>query len=105
MPLNSTLTALAVHLLDPASQLHLRHRWFLVVFLVCAAIVLSNVVHYILFRILCRKEAQSTVSLGWGLQRHLGRPARAIFVLTCLLAVLPSVPDLPYNLAAILRQG
>ena len=105
MPMNSTLTALAVHLLDPAGQLHLRHRWFLVVFLVCAAIVLSNVVHYILFRILCRKEAQSTVSLGWGLQRHLGRPARAIFVLTCLLAVLPSVPDLPYNLAAILRQG
>lgn len=105
MPMNSTFTALAVHLLDPAGQLHLRHRWFLVVFLVCAAIVLSNVVHYILFRILCRKEAQSTVSLGWGLQRHLGRPARAIFVLTCLLAVLPSVPDLPYNLAAILRQG
>ena len=104
MPLNSILTAAAMVFDDPATQTHIRHRWFLVVFFVCAAIVLSNVVHYVLFRILRRKEAQST-TLGWGLQRHLGRPARAIFLLTCLMAVLPSLPDLPFNLAAILRQG
>jgi small-conductance mechanosensitive channel len=84
--------------------LHIRHRWFLAVFLICAAIVLSNAVHYIVFRLLRRKEAQST-TLGWGLQRHLGRPARVIFILTCLMAVLPSLPELPFNLAAILRQG
>ena len=90
---------------DPAATaVHLRHRWFLVVFFVCAAIVLSNVVHYILFRLLRRKEATSP-TLGWGLQRHLGRPARAIFLLTCLMLVLPSLPELPFNLAAVLRQG
>ena len=102
MHLNSILT-IASLLPDPAiAAAHVRHRWFLVVFFVCAAIVCSNAVHYILFRILRRKE-QAT--LGWGLQRHLGRPARAIFLLTCLMFVLPLLPDLPFNLAAILHQA
>lgn len=101
MPLNRIL-ALGI---QTGGELHLRHRWFVAVFFICAAIVLSNAVHYVLFRLLRRKEAQSRVSLGWGLQRYLGRPARAVFILTCLLAVLPSLPDLPYNIAAILRQG
>ena len=105
MPSNSILSTIALFFGDPAATaLHIRHRWFLAVFLICAAIVLSNAVHYILFRLLRRKESQST-TLGWGLQRHLGRPARVIFILTCLMAVLPSLPDLPFNLAAILRQG
>ena len=99
---NSILTTASL-LLDPATtQVHLRHRWFLVVFFVCAAIVLSNVVHYLLFRILRRKEH---ATLGWGSQRFLGRPARAIFILTCLMAVLPSLPDLPFNLAGTLHQA
>ena len=102
---NSILSTVASLLGDPAtSPVQVRHRWFLVVFFVCAAIVLSNVVHYVLFRLIRRKEAR-TAMLGWGLQRHLGRPARAVFLLTCLLAVLPSLPELPFNLAAILRQG
>jgi small-conductance mechanosensitive channel len=84
--------------------LHIRHRWFLAVFLICAAIVLSNAVHYIVFRLLRRKEAQST-TLGWGLQRHLGRPARVVFILTCLTAVLPSLPTLPFNIEPVLHQG
>lgn len=104
MHLKPILTAFAVEFAAPTDALHLRHRWFLAIFLVCAAIVLSNAVHYILFRILRRKEAQSTV-LGWGLQRYLGLPARAVFILTCLMAVLPSVPELPPNVEAILRQG
>jgi small-conductance mechanosensitive channel len=104
MPLNSILTALALALTEPTYALHIRHRWFLAIFLVCAAIVLSNVVHYIVFRLIRRKEAQ-TATLGWGLQQYLGRPARVIFLLTCLMAVLPSLPELPFNLNAILRQG
>jgi small-conductance mechanosensitive channel len=104
MTLTSILTAFALQMNGASTPLHIRHRWFLAVFLICAAIVLSNAVHYVLFRLLRRKEAQAT-TLGWGLQRHLGRPARAIFLLTCLSAVLPSLPELPFNLAAILRQG
>jgi len=102
--MNCILTVFALAMTAPPDALHLRHRWFLALFLVCAAIVLSNGVHYVVFRLLRRKEAQST-TLGWGLQRHLGRPARAVFVLTCLLAVLPSVPEIPFGLAPVLRQG
>jgi small-conductance mechanosensitive channel len=80
------------------------HRWFLAIFLFCAAIVLSNAGHFILFRLLRRKEAQSARP-GWGVQRELDSPARAVFILTCLLAVLPAVPDLPANITAMLRQG
>jgi small-conductance mechanosensitive channel len=87
-----------------ATLAHFHHRWFLAIFLFCAAIVLSNSVHFILFRLLRRKEAQSATP-GWGVQRELGRPARAVFLLTCLLAVLPAVPDLPANIAATLHQG
>ncbi|WP_433984315.1 mechanosensitive ion channel [Tunturiibacter empetritectus] len=82
---------------------HFRHTWFFVIFLFCAAIVLANVVHYVLFRILRRKEEEHK-TLGWGLQRHLGKPARAIFFLTCLLLILPAVPGLSDKLEDTLRQ-
>jgi small-conductance mechanosensitive channel len=82
----------------------IHYRWFLVLFLFCAALVLSNVVHYILFRLLRRQEAHSPTP-GWGLRRYLGHPARTIFILTCLLLVLPALPPLPFNLLAILRQA
>ena len=76
------------------------HRWFFVIFLFCGALVVANVVHYLLFRLLKRDEAVGK-TLGWGLQQYLGGPARAIFLLTCVLVVLPIVPDLP---AGILHE-
>ncbi len=82
---------------------YFQHRWFAVIFLFCAALVLANVVHYVLFRVLRHKEASGGL-LGWGLQRHLGRPARAIFFTTCLLAVLPAVPKLPDRIEDLIRQ-
>jgi small-conductance mechanosensitive channel len=83
---------------------HFRHGWFFAIFLFCGALVLANLVHYVLFRLIRRKEAQTT-HLGWGLQKHLGGPARAIFFLTVLLGVLPAVPNLPDHLEDIIRQG
>jgi small-conductance mechanosensitive channel len=83
---------------------HLRHGWFFAIFVFCSVLVIANVVHYILFRVLRRKESISH-PLGWGLQQHLGKPARAIFLLTCLLIVLPVVPGLPDNLDPMLRQA
>ncbi len=86
---------------------HIEHRWFLAIFLFCAAIVLANVAHFIIFRILKKKETQSTHDshLGWGLQRHLAHPARAVFLITCTLAILPSVPRLPDQWEDTIRQG
>lgn len=70
------------------------HRWFFVIFLFCGALVVANLLHFVLFRLLRRKEVTGAKA-GWGLQNHLGRPARAIFLLTCVLLVLPLVPGIP----------
>jgi small-conductance mechanosensitive channel len=84
--------------------LHFRHPWFFVIFLFCAALVLANVVHYVLFRLLRRRELASQ-TLGWGLQKNLGSPSRAIFLITCLLIVLPAVPGLPDRVEDPVRQA
>jgi len=84
---------------------HLRHGWFFAIFVFCAALVVANLVHYVLFRVLRRKEQSGRgIGLGWGLQQYLGRPARAIFLLTCLLLVLPAIPSLPDGWEPTLRQ-
>jgi small-conductance mechanosensitive channel len=84
------------------TTLHVWHGWFFALFLFCAAVVFSNSVHWILFKILRRKQISGQAAgLGWGIQSHLGRPARAIFVITCLFLVLPFVPS---ELAAFLGQ-
>jgi small-conductance mechanosensitive channel len=83
---------------------HFRHGWFFAVFVFCSVLVIANLVHYVLFRVLRRKESTGH-PLGWGLQQYLGKPARTIFLLTCLLIVLPVVPGLPENIDSLLRQG
>jgi small-conductance mechanosensitive channel len=83
---------------------HFKRTWFFAVFIFCTVLVVANLVHYILFRVLRRKESTNN-PLGWGLQQHLGKPARAIFVLTCLFIILPAVPELPENIDAIVRQA
>jgi small-conductance mechanosensitive channel len=82
---------------------HLPHGWFIAIFLFCAAIFLSNAVHWLIFRIVRHKAAQSSTP-GWGIQTYLGRPSRAIFMLTCVLVVLPVIPDLPAEIDADLRH-
>jgi small-conductance mechanosensitive channel len=93
----ATLSTLAVF--------HFKRNWFFAIFVFCGMLVVANLVHYILFRVLRRKES-AIHPLGWGLQKHLGKPARAIFLLTCLLIILPAIPvELPNNIEALLRQG
>lgn len=87
-----------------AAGLHFRHTWFAAVFFFCGIIVLANIVHYVLFRVLKKKEQQTTGS-AWGVQRYLSHPARAIFFLTCAAIALPLLPSLPANLNDIIRQG
>jgi small-conductance mechanosensitive channel len=82
---------------------HLRHTWFAAIFLFCGALVVANLVHYVLFRILRRKQAEEH-AFGWGLQTYLGQPARAVFFLTCLLAVLPAIPTISAKFEDNIRQ-
>ena len=82
------------------------HRWLLPIFLFCAAVFFANIVHFLVFRILKRKESRGTEEIrpGWGVQRHLARPARVVFLLASTLAILPSVPSLPDNWEDIIRE-
>lgn len=80
------------------------HGWFLAIFLFCAAIVLSNAAHWVIFRIVRHKAALGEMR-GWGIQQYLGRPSRTVFMLTCLLMVLPAIPRLPRWLEQDIRHG
>ena len=82
---------------------HLQRGWFLVIFWFCAALVFANVVHYVLFRVLRRKEGDG-LHPGWGVQRYLGKPARAIFLLTCALVVVPLLPGVSEHTQSVIRQ-
>lgn len=73
--------------------LHIWHGWFFALFLFCGALAFSNSLHWIVFRILRHKQMDGTLHApGWGLRRYLGHSARAIFLITCLLLVLPLAP-------------
>ncbi|HEX3967816.1 MAG TPA: mechanosensitive ion channel domain-containing protein [Edaphobacter sp.] len=72
--------------------IHIWHGWFLPFFLFCAALVFSNGIHWVVFHFLKRKQEEKPQRFELGLQRHLNKPARAIFVVTCLFLVLPSLP-------------
>lgn len=82
---------------------HLHHRWFLAIFLFCGALVVSNIVHWLLFRFLRRKEAEGKTS-AWGISKHLGGPSRLIFLLTCILIALPVVPGLSAHVEEEIRH-
>jgi len=76
---------------------HIWHGWFFFLFLFCAAIVFSNAIHWVIFRLLRRRQQEEAVKrtgLGYGLHlhEHLGKPARAIFVLTCLILIQHYLP-------------
>ena len=81
------------------------HTWFFAIYLFCGLIVLSNLVHYIVFHFLRRREKERQDGRWASVQRYLSHPARAIFIVTCLLIALPAVPQAPAGLMAIIRQG
>ena len=81
---------------------HFRHPWFFAIFLFCAVIVIANIAQYVIFRLL-RKETENKI-MGWGIQKYLSHPARAIFFITCLRIVLPAIPRIPDNISNVLRQ-
>jgi small-conductance mechanosensitive channel len=81
---------------------HLRHGWFIAIFVFCGALVLTNLVHYLIFRIAKKSSGQ----FWWGesVRKHLGKPARVIFLLTCILMVLPFLPSLSEHADSLLRR-
>ena len=75
------------------TALHIWHGWFFALFLFCTALVFSNGMHWVLFRVLRHRHMDGKrKTLGWCIHRYLGKPARAIFIITCLFLVLPMAP-------------
>lgn len=85
-------------------QAHFDERWFLVVFLFCGALVVANLLHWFVFRVLRRKEEKSVLR-GWGIKRHLSRPARTIVLLSCGLIALPFVPRISESAEDTIRRA
>jgi small-conductance mechanosensitive channel len=85
--------------------IQIRHAWFVAVFLFCGVIVLSNLAHFVIFRVLRHKEKQSKDGRWSSVQQYLSHPARAIFLITCLLIALPIVPQVSAGVQAGVRQG
>jgi small-conductance mechanosensitive channel len=83
---------------------HFHHPWFFAIFLFCAVIVIANIAHYVIFRILRRKEAENKI-MGWGIRKYLSHPARVIFFLTCLRISMAAIPRIPDYIAHILHQS
>ncbi len=88
-----------------ANNFHLHHTWFFAIFLFCGVIVFSSLAHSIIFHVFRRTQKGLTDGHFSSVQRYLSYPARAIFFLTCLLIVLPAVPEVPAGISATVRQG
>ena len=91
-------------MLPAALIFHFRHTWFFAIFLFCGVIVFANIVHYLVFQVLKKREERRFGS-GFGFRRYLSHPARAIFLLTCVLICLPAIPGLPEDIVEFIRQG
>lgn len=106
MPANAVLQIAIVALAPRAiGGTQFNQTWFFALFLFCGVVVLSNVVHYVVFRILRRREKESKDGRWSNIQQYLSHPARAIFFITCLLIVLPAVSRVPAAIETLIRQG
>jgi small-conductance mechanosensitive channel len=85
------------------TDFHIRHTWYLAIVVFGGIVVVANIIHYILFRVLRRKE-EKKIGTGWKIYHYLSGPARVIFFLTCLGIVLPIAP-LSESLHDNIRQG
>jgi small-conductance mechanosensitive channel len=83
------------------------HAWFLPIFLFCGALVFANIIHYVVFHVIKRKQAHSDAAAGRGaaLRQYLAMPARVVFLIACLITILPSIPALPGDWVSNIHQG
>ncbi len=89
----------------PAHAVAFPHRWIFGVFVLCCAILLSNLIHWIAFSLIRRHRKISLnerVRVPLNINEHLNRPARWVFILVCILFVLPWIP-IPQEILQNLR--
>ncbi|HUX43702.1 MAG TPA: mechanosensitive ion channel domain-containing protein [Terracidiphilus sp.] len=80
-----------------------QHEWIYLILLLCAAVVFSNGLHYVLFRLVGRTQtAQQRQDLG--IHRYLTAPARAVLLTIGLLIVVPLVPAIPSRISDSIEE-
>lgn len=84
---------------------HIWRGWFLPLFLFCAALVFSQILHWALFKFVYKRQARAGefAVMGIGLKRYLSNPARLIFFTTCGFIAQPFIP-VSRSLHADIRQ-
>lgn len=80
------------------------HNWMIGVVLLCAVVVFGNGFHFLLFRLLRRKQTQGR-TLGLGLRRYLEAPARTVLLVTLVRIALPFVPGIPPDILDRINQA
>lgn len=70
-----------------------RQDWLFAILLVAAVFIFGNGFHYVVFRLLRRKQAEARQP-GLGLRQYLAKPARAVFLTIGLQIILPFVPGI-----------
>ncbi|HEX7728410.1 MAG TPA: mechanosensitive ion channel domain-containing protein [Terracidiphilus sp.] len=81
---------------------HQQDLW-LILSLFCAVVVFGNGLHFILFRLLRRKQGE-TKHRVLGVQKYLARPARAVLLTLGVLAAVPLLPMLSQELKGQVEQ-
>ena len=80
-----------------------QHAWFFLIFLLCVAIGLANLAHYLVFRFTRLKRSESGVRLA--MRKHLSKPVRVISILVCVMIVVPLIPKLPTQIRHLMEHG
>src|ERR1039458_1426922 len=68
--------------------------WLFGIFLFSAVVVFGNGIHWVLFRLLHRKQTDAQRQ-SLGLRQYLAKPSRAVLLSIGLLIVMPLVPGFP----------
>jgi small-conductance mechanosensitive channel len=81
-----------------------RQDWLYGIFLFSAVVVFGNGIHYLVFRLLRKQQAESK-RRSLGLQKYLAWPARGAFLTIGLRIILPIIPKIPRELLEPVEQA
>jgi small-conductance mechanosensitive channel len=79
-------------------------EWMILILLFCAVVIFGNGIHFFVFRLL-RKGHTAERHRSLGIQKYLGKPARAVFLTIGLLIVLPMLPGVSPVVIGRIQQG
>ncbi len=80
-----------------------QHDWLLGISLFCAVIVFGNGVHFLVFRLVRRRQTEQQ-QRNLGVSKYMALPARAVLLTIGVLIVLPLVPNVPLLLRSQMEQ-